>query len=509
MENEVEKLFYENVPNKAGKIGLKQLRVIFNKFGYKLSVKQLRVILYHYDETKSKDLDLLEFKKLINDVVEFSEWVTGEGVVDCSKRCVLEIILNKRTDCNCKNENKNNRKSDDRILYGDMLIVHNDNKREEELTVSDHMTNMFDGYCEQLQVLDIYDEVQQNGSHSFVNNYNGTATMKHPLMRAHTLPETEPNRIEYDGKSLFNRAFSTPKKHVTKEKQYNNNEVLKRSMTVPKRPPRVKKEKSSLIKRSSSLRKKYSQQHDENDKSLFNKSFTTKAAGFWAGSNLDMADSNPNFKLDSASKKDRQNMYGENASGLCTIPKQRSYFNRKSILRKTSTTSNNSNIISGRTENETLVRTYTLPRKTSLLRSSTMKVNGLTRRLSLTKLVSEDEGSNDSKTVSPATSFTSTKKNWYENNNNNNSSIEFHGTPKNEKKITPNRSSSMYAVNGLTKIFTRPKSDYNNSIYSSFGTAMREAGGLGDGNGPRTHSFIQTDEMFLRELRSKLEQQGL
>ena len=68
MEGEIEKLYTEAVPNKRGKMSVKHLDHTFRKIGIPMRVQQIRSLFFRYDKTKTKQLDLNEFRQLIEDI---------------------------------------------------------------------------------------------------------------------------------------------------------------------------------------------------------------------------------------------------------------------------------------------------------------------------------------------------------------------------------------------------------------------------------------------------------
>ena len=70
MEIEIEKLYTEAVPNRRGKMSIKNLEITFRKIGIAMTVQQIRTLFFHYDRTKSKKLDLDEFRQLIEDIIQ-------------------------------------------------------------------------------------------------------------------------------------------------------------------------------------------------------------------------------------------------------------------------------------------------------------------------------------------------------------------------------------------------------------------------------------------------------
>ena len=70
MEMEIEKLYAEAIPNKRGKMSMKHLDLTFRKIGITLAVQQIRSLFFRYDKTKTKQLDLEEFRQLIEDITK-------------------------------------------------------------------------------------------------------------------------------------------------------------------------------------------------------------------------------------------------------------------------------------------------------------------------------------------------------------------------------------------------------------------------------------------------------
>ena len=78
MEGEVEKLFMEYDIDNRGRISAQQIDLLFKTIGITLSIKDLRSLIFQYDKTKKKDLDLEEFRQLINGIVTMSDRYSNE-----------------------------------------------------------------------------------------------------------------------------------------------------------------------------------------------------------------------------------------------------------------------------------------------------------------------------------------------------------------------------------------------------------------------------------------------
>ena len=85
MDNEIKRLFMESKPDKNGKISTIQLHTCFKSIGITLAVKHVRALLYEYDKTKSKDLDLNEFRQLIYDIITISKSLRHETLNEPSE----------------------------------------------------------------------------------------------------------------------------------------------------------------------------------------------------------------------------------------------------------------------------------------------------------------------------------------------------------------------------------------------------------------------------------------
>ena len=68
-EDRIASLFKQADTSNDGIISLKELGKMFKSLGIKLSVKDVRKIVYKYDEDGSKGIDLEEFRALITDVL--------------------------------------------------------------------------------------------------------------------------------------------------------------------------------------------------------------------------------------------------------------------------------------------------------------------------------------------------------------------------------------------------------------------------------------------------------
>ena len=73
MDKEVEKLFMEADNHKRGKLSTQQLDTMFRRIGITLTIKEIRALIFQYDKTKSKDLDLEEFRQLIHGIIAANE----------------------------------------------------------------------------------------------------------------------------------------------------------------------------------------------------------------------------------------------------------------------------------------------------------------------------------------------------------------------------------------------------------------------------------------------------
>ena len=69
MADEIENLFNEIDSSKDGKISTRELGRMFKKLGVKLSPSDVKGLVYKFDKDGSRDIDLTEFRALINDVL--------------------------------------------------------------------------------------------------------------------------------------------------------------------------------------------------------------------------------------------------------------------------------------------------------------------------------------------------------------------------------------------------------------------------------------------------------
>ncbi|XP_057315827.1 calmodulin-like [Hydractinia symbiolongicarpus] len=69
MADEIESLFREVDVSNDGRISTKELGKMFKRLGVKLSVSDVKNLVYEFDKDGSRDIDLKEFRELINSVL--------------------------------------------------------------------------------------------------------------------------------------------------------------------------------------------------------------------------------------------------------------------------------------------------------------------------------------------------------------------------------------------------------------------------------------------------------
>ena len=79
MENEVRVLFQQINPNRKGKITTNQVHKVFSDMGIRFTVRQTRALVYQYDGTKRRELSLVEFQRLVLDLINSCGNVCVEG----------------------------------------------------------------------------------------------------------------------------------------------------------------------------------------------------------------------------------------------------------------------------------------------------------------------------------------------------------------------------------------------------------------------------------------------
>lgn len=69
MADEIESLFREVDVSNDGRISTKELGKMFKRLGAKLSVSDVKKLIYEFDKDGSRDIDLKEFRELISSVL--------------------------------------------------------------------------------------------------------------------------------------------------------------------------------------------------------------------------------------------------------------------------------------------------------------------------------------------------------------------------------------------------------------------------------------------------------
>lgn len=69
MADEIESLFREVDVSNDGRISTKELGKMFKRLGVKLSVSDVKKLIYEFDKDGSRDIDLKEFRELISSVL--------------------------------------------------------------------------------------------------------------------------------------------------------------------------------------------------------------------------------------------------------------------------------------------------------------------------------------------------------------------------------------------------------------------------------------------------------